>query len=64
MKLHMALIALFGFVLGLSPTAVRAQESCPVIPVDSPGVQRIEGQGSYSFYGIPLCPICIVRKTH
>ena len=43
-------------VLGVSllaPAHAWAQDECPDVPAAGPGVERIEGQGSYSFYGIP-----------
>lgn len=53
MKLKLSIVTLLLVGLLLFPATVRAQDECPAIPVDGPGVQRIEGQGSYSFYGLP-----------
>lgn len=40
--------------MGLLPSAhAHAQDECPTVPADGRGVERIEGQGSYSFYAIP-----------
>ncbi|MCB0144249.1 MAG: META domain-containing protein [Caldilineaceae bacterium] len=54
MKLHTLLIvALLALALNFIPATAHAQDACPAIPADGPGVQRIDGQGSYSFWGIP-----------
>lgn len=53
MKLYRMFVWLLGFGLSLVPVVASAQEACPAIPADGSGVQRIAGQGSYSFYGIP-----------
>lgn len=39
--------------VGLLPATAHAQDECQPIAAEGPGVQRIEGQGIYSFYGIP-----------
>ncbi|MFN8464480.1 MAG: S41 family peptidase [Caldilineaceae bacterium] len=46
--------ALLVLGMGLLPSAhAYAQDECPAVAADGRGVERIEGQGSYSFYGIP-----------
>ena len=52
-KAILAVLLLGGLTL-VSTGNAHAQDECPVIPADGPGVQRIDGQGTYSFYGIPL----------
>lgn len=54
MYLRTFLIALVLLIAGLFPSAVQAQEVCPDISEMGPGVERIEGQGSYTFYGIEI----------
>ena len=45
-------VALVAMAVGLFPSAVHAQEACPDIAASGSGVQRLEGQGSYSSFGM------------
>ncbi len=53
MQFRAMIAALILLALGFFPTAAHAQELCPDLADSGPGVQRLEGQGTYSFYGIP-----------
>lgn len=57
MAIRSFIITLVGLAvtlaMGLLPATARAQKLCPKLAAEGPGVERIEGQGSYSFYGTP-----------
>ncbi|MCB0127856.1 MAG: hypothetical protein KDE58_36575, partial [Caldilineaceae bacterium] len=42
-----------AMLLTLMPGSAHAQDACPAIPANGPGVQRIEGLGIYSNYALP-----------
>ena len=51
--LFIAMILLVaGLLLAAPPATVQAQDACPDISASGPGVERIEGQGSYSSFGM------------
>lgn len=51
MFLRKIIIALILLTAGLFPASAQAQDICPDISATGPGVERIEGQGLYTFYG-------------
>jgi hypothetical protein len=51
MFLRKIIIALILLTAGLFPASAQAQDICPDISATGPGVERIEGQGLFTFYG-------------
>ena len=54
MYLRTLFVGLIMLAAGLFPAPILAQDLCPDIAEVGPGVERIEGQGTYTFFGIPL----------